>query len=129
MKSSMANSQNTSASHLQFLCKINSFLIACNIKGLKRLDQSYYPKLWHIGPPQPTYLGPVRDFAHINSLKQHFQIKSINIMTLVADKNNKKKGYNKYKFKDVLSHTQYSLALCVFFQLIDGIISLIESTC
>lgn len=70
---------------------MNSFLITCNIKGLKRLKQSYYPKLWHIGPPQPTYLGPVRDFAHINSLKQHFQIKSINIMTLVADKNNKKK--------------------------------------
>lgn len=107
--------------------KTNSFLITCNIKGLKRLKQSYYPKLWHIRPPQSTYLGPVRDFAQINSLKQHFQIKSINIMTLEAEKNNKK-GYNKCKLKDLLSHTQYSFALCDFFQLIDGIISLVEST-
>lgn len=127
MKFSMTNSQNTSVSHLQFLSKINLFLITCNIKGLKRLEQSYYPKLWHIGPPQSTYLGPVRDFAHINSLKQHFQIKSINIMTLAAEKITKK-GYNKCKLKDLLSHSQYSFALCVFFQLIDGIISLIEST-
>jgi len=127
MKFSVTNSQNTSVSHLQFLSKINSFLITCSIKGLKRPEQSYYPKLWHIGPPQSTYLGPVRDFAHINSLKQHFQIKSINIMTLAAEKTTKK-GYNKCKLQDLLSHTRYSFALCGFFHLIDGITSLIEST-
>lgn len=114
MKPSMTNSQNTSMSHLQFLIKTNSFLIICNIKGLKRLEQSSYPKLWHIGPPQTTYLGPVRDFAHINSLKQHFQIKSINIMTLAAEKITKK-GYHKCKLKDLLSHSWYSFALCDFF--------------
>lgn len=109
----MTSSQNTSVPYSQFLNKINSFLITCNMKGFERIQQSYYPKLWHIGPPQSTYLGPVRDFAHINSLKQHFQIKSINIMTLAAEKITKK-GYNKCKLKDLLSHTQKPLPFVIF---------------
>lgn len=34
-----------------------------------RFENYDYPELWHVGSLQPTYLGPERNFAHINSLQ------------------------------------------------------------
>lgn len=35
----------------------------------ERFENYDYPKLRHVGSLQPTYLGPERNFAHINSLQ------------------------------------------------------------